>query len=892
MDRRLSQFCSLSITACALLIAPVARGGAYRCLSTDCSLGTSARPVAFRDRSWTLFISAFVGAPLPNNAAGLFTQPAVLNVGVRDGAVEATVFRNREQASLSAPVNAKVGDRVLLALTWDKTTGELRLLAKAGASAVSEDLVMRPAWAGAILGASTCDADIDGDGVVGPADMLALLASFGPCSASGACPADIDHDGVVGPSDQLALLAAWGPCPGGGVMALGATMGAVTGAFDTSFVGDIGPILLRDKPITRADFDAIAASDAFLAPVFLDTTGVGGNLTGVDGVLFAMAHGMPAIARPGEPITPSTVFQFDRLAGGRFMSIAANVSITGVWEHVSPYDEHGLSRSPLAVTLQDPPYVARPSPLIRQIATGAFTRQIRVMVHGNSRVARTSTDHGLTQSYSHGWVQNRPGDVVGWLLRPPLAPRGSGGWFGFTNWPLSPIEINTQNLSTSDFGRFGQNSVTTRDLGPGTVAGVWPGGMFQALAKPEADMRADEPIRAGVILLQYPGSSNTIVDDARAPKVDAAAVQTRSSTPVWLDTNRFTHVFTSSDAQQTIQQAHYLTRRTIDQTVLHLGAPVAANINVGDAVYGALSGKSSVSVVESITDNGDGTADVLLATMLAGTAAPGDALHFGPWGFTWIEQDLPPDLVNTWRGVDIINGAGGGPGPVVILGVSAYVPNKPGMVLSTFGAGGDGYADHLKDEIPGAARKMAELLQLDVTLFTPAQQNSTLDDMEAYLAQIRLGRPDIEVGLLGDAAFNVGIPPGRDASGNFTFWNAGFLSRARALGAVAVDGARGLRIGRFLDRVADGQMNDISHQSTRGAARQAEEWDRLLTIAALPAIGDVNGDGSVGPIDLLAVLASWGGCAPTDTDPCGSDFDRDGVVGPSDLLALLSAFGK
>ncbi|MCH8153114.1 MAG: hypothetical protein IH830_12180 [Planctomycetes bacterium] len=50
---------------------------------------------------------------------------------------------------------------------------------------------------------------------------------------------------------------------------------------------------------------------------------------------------------------------------------------------------------------------------------------------------------------------------------------------------------------------------------------------------------------------------------------------------------------------------------------------------------------------------------------------------------------------------------------------------------------------------------------------------------------------------------------------------------------------------------------------------------------------DLDGDGSVGILDLLALLAAWG------TDPGGPpDFDGDGTVGILDLLALLAAWGE
>ena len=53
--------------------------------------------------------------------------------------------------------------------------------------------------------------DFDGDGLVTVADLLVLLAAWGPCPPP--CPPDLDGDGLVTVADLLALLAAWGPCP-------------------------------------------------------------------------------------------------------------------------------------------------------------------------------------------------------------------------------------------------------------------------------------------------------------------------------------------------------------------------------------------------------------------------------------------------------------------------------------------------------------------------------------------------------------------------------------------------------------------------------------------------------------------------------------------------------
>jgi len=55
-----------------------------------------------------------------------------------------------------------------------------------------------------------CVLDLNGDGMVGITDFLALLAAWGPNPGH---PADFDGDDIVGITDFLLLLASWGPCP-------------------------------------------------------------------------------------------------------------------------------------------------------------------------------------------------------------------------------------------------------------------------------------------------------------------------------------------------------------------------------------------------------------------------------------------------------------------------------------------------------------------------------------------------------------------------------------------------------------------------------------------------------------------------------------------------------
>lgn len=57
-----------------------------------------------------------------------------------------------------------------------------------------------------VLGTGGIPGDVDGDGIVGVGDLLAVLSAWGACPG---CPADLDGDGDVGVSDLLTVLANW-----------------------------------------------------------------------------------------------------------------------------------------------------------------------------------------------------------------------------------------------------------------------------------------------------------------------------------------------------------------------------------------------------------------------------------------------------------------------------------------------------------------------------------------------------------------------------------------------------------------------------------------------------------------------------------------------------------
>ena len=57
-----------------------------------------------------------------------------------------------------------------------------------------------------------CRADLDNTGTINVADLLIVLATWGPCDPKEHCLEDLDDSGAVDVGDLLAVLAAWGPC--------------------------------------------------------------------------------------------------------------------------------------------------------------------------------------------------------------------------------------------------------------------------------------------------------------------------------------------------------------------------------------------------------------------------------------------------------------------------------------------------------------------------------------------------------------------------------------------------------------------------------------------------------------------------------------------------------
>lgn len=109
------------------------------------------------------------------------------------------------------------------------------------------------------------------------------------------------------------------------------------------------------------------------------------------------------------------------------------------------------------------------------------------------------------------------------------------------------------------------------------------------------------------------------------------------------------------------------------------------------------------------------------------------------------------------------------------------------------------------------------------------------------------------------------------------------------LGASDDDWAYSLALINANDVYVTGGTTSAGFPDTAGAYDESYngDWDgHVFRLDLFPA--DINDDGTVGIVDLLALLAAWGPCPQPCPPSCPADIDGDCAVGILDLLLLLA----
>lgn len=512
--------------------------------------------------------------------------------------------------------------------------------------------------------------------------------------------------------------------------------------------------------------------------------------------------------------------------------------------------------------------VWRYAPVTRQLVTGP-QRPLRVMVSSNSRGVKRFDGSGLSPgNWAHGFIDLDRSRVSGIFFRPAISDAQNGHpWFGFDTSAQAPRQ-SPQGVSTlenppqtwGDFTRFftggGGNG-----RGPGAAVRIAPGAFMSMRCRPEPGtlLIAEAPLVVEAVTLRFPGSSPAAWRTDRAESQGATGVLSDAST-VFLDTTRQERTLAAPDA-------------VLGPREVRLSGDLRAHVRRDDACFiAAGAGEGSVSLVDAAAFDGVATT-ITFSHPFGAAPAIGSTLRFGPWGFETIRHEFPAVGTGdplTWRGLRL-GAAGSGAGGVIVLAYNAWRPGVSGLIFGTAGRGGAGYDEQIAEAFRGTIPAWAALSAADVWIVAPAQQNSDPAVLVPFTAFVRGALPAAEVCWMGELGHG----------GTHDGWNAYIAANSRSAGVVGAATIEHPRLGHYLEQLADGLRSDGAHLSGRGNRIQARVWTEMLARAALDdcAIADFDGNGRRDVFDLLAFTNAW------ETRDDRADIDRNGAFDILDFLA-------
>jgi hypothetical protein len=157
-------------------------------------------------------------ANLPADETWTIYPPGKLGDGDRDGDVDVNDFfvlaschpaplaRGTEMMDLDGDSDVDDADGALFMGVYEGAVDDCNSNGTSDLLEILADASLDADGDGALDDCGGVLGDINGDGLVGFADLLLVLAGWGPCAA---CPEDLDGNGSVGFSDLLMVLANW-----------------------------------------------------------------------------------------------------------------------------------------------------------------------------------------------------------------------------------------------------------------------------------------------------------------------------------------------------------------------------------------------------------------------------------------------------------------------------------------------------------------------------------------------------------------------------------------------------------------------------------------------------------------------------------------------------------
>ena len=534
-------------------------------------------------------------------------------------------------------------------------------------------------------------------------------------------------------------------------------------------------------------------------------------------------------------------------------------------------DFFGRQIPALDAPLPDPPIVPMVSPRVRKLVTGP-TGLVRVIVSANSRAVIGNDGTGRAPgNYVHGFIDINRDRVAGILNRPAIT--GRGPWFGYDCQRNAPfVRGAIESVWQMDFSRFWTSGGSPLSVGPGRGLLLRENAEYALRCQPEGLIRADEPLVVRAHLLRFPGASIVSWAPNKHTQQNGRGINVQPEQIISLDTTRWTH------------QMDFAAGDSVDSTAAFwLAGDQSGNISAGDAAATPLGG---LSLVQSVWFDADdtGATQILLVHPLRAGLVDGMELKVGPLEYetvTYQWDGLTAGDPAIWRGLYLRNVSTVLPF-VIVYSFDAWRPDVDGFLFGAAGWGGAGYSRQIAESFPEAIRGWISVLEPDVWLQMPAQQESMPDSMSLFTALIRQAAPECEIAWLGDPVHE-----------RFTSepWQRYIMDEAAAEGVVGAVLIQDPRIGDQFDQWADGLRIDGQHISRRGNALLATIWTEMLDDAALPCeqFGDIDGDGAVTTSDLVVLLGQFGLAAPVGKL---GDLDETGDVTTSDLVLLLGEFGR
>ncbi len=215
------------------------------------------------------------------------------------------------------------------------------------------------------------------------------------------------------------------------------------------------------------------------------------------------------------------------------------------------------------------------------------------------------------------------------------------------------------------------------------------------------------------------------------------------------------------------------------------------------------------------------------------------------------------------------------------------------------GAGsGNSDADPLFVSGPGGAWTSPPVFDpaTNTTVFTDAKATFVPGDLAGMQFNPNLGQPRVlHIRDNGETTISV--------TGNFTTMLVGnyaapngnepyqvFDARVRS-GSPAIDSGNNAAVPAGITTDLAGQPRFADDPATPDAGFGIPPIVDRGAYEFQPCLGDLDGDGTVGIADFLALLGAWGPCDACDDVPCPADLNQDCVVGTWDFLGLLGAWG-